>query len=92
MIYSHAGMKVSILMHSYIGLAPLVLAIPAAKQNAFQLIEAYNHILEAEGANFPYTRSFGRDQELNHSLYPDLYYFALKRYSDAGALGTTVTL
>lgn len=86
MVYSYSGMKACILMDTYLGTAPVVLAIPAVRQDAAQFKAAHTSVQIVEGVNFPYTRLFGRGQELNHSLFPDLYYCALKHYSDAGAL------
>lgn len=87
MAYTNAGIKACVTMHSYIGLAPLVLAIPSVKQDAVSFLNVYNALHTTGRANFPYAKLFGKGQDLNHAMYPNRYYCALKHYSDYGALG-----
>lgn len=77
MVYKYSGMKAAHLMNSYLGMAPVALALSAVGANAVAFRIAYDQLQEAEGANFPYTKLLGRGHELNNANFPDLYYCAL---------------
>lgn len=89
MVSNYAGMKSALLMRSYIGLGPLVLALSSVRLQSKTFKNAYDDLQEREGQMFPYMRLMGRGHELNRNSYPDLYYCAMTHYTEQGALGSS---
>lgn len=87
LVYTHAGMKAASLMYAYINLAPIVLALPAVREEAVAFKAAYESLKDKLGEQFPYARLLGRANLLNHASYPDLYFCATYHYTESGTLG-----